>query len=111
MRRRVSRIARRSLAVSGRKLAAVRRGDRRHRRTHGVAWNVEEATVANDVVFTSTFDGTVYGLSVHDGRVLWHAKLRAGVNSCPAIAGDQLVIGAGVPRQGAVEELVSFEPS
>ena len=49
MRRRVSRIARRSLAVSGWKLAAVRRDDRRHRRTHGVAWNVEEATVANDV--------------------------------------------------------------
>ena len=66
------------------------------------------ATVANDVVFTSTFDGTVYGLSVEDGSVLWQAKLRAGVNSCPAIAGDQLLIGAGVPRDGSVEELVAF---
>jgi alcohol dehydrogenase (cytochrome c) len=66
------------------------------------------ATVANDVVFTSTFDGTVYGLSVRDGRVLWRARLRAGLNSCPAIAGDQLLVGAGVPRRGSVEELVAF---
>ena len=66
------------------------------------------ATVANDVVFTSTFDGTLYGLSVRDGRVAWKAKLRAGVNSCPAVAGDQLMIGAGVPSGGSVEELVAF---
>jgi outer membrane protein assembly factor BamB len=66
------------------------------------------ATVANDVVFTSTYDGTVYGLAARDGRVLWRAKLRAGLNSCPAIAGDQLFVGAGVPRRGSVEELVAF---
>jgi alcohol dehydrogenase (cytochrome c) len=69
------------------------------------------ATVANDVVFASTFDGTMYGLAVRDGRVLWRAKLRAGVNSCPAVAGDQLFVGAGVPRHGSVEELVAFTPS
>jgi len=68
------------------------------------------ATVANDVVFTSTYDGTVYGLSTRDGRVLWRAKLRAGLNSCPAVAGDQLLIGAGVPRTGSVEELLAFGP-
>jgi alcohol dehydrogenase (cytochrome c) len=66
------------------------------------------ATVANDVVFTSTYDGTVYGLSTRDGRVLWRAKLRAGLNSCPAVAGDQLFVGAGVPRSASVEELVAF---
>jgi outer membrane protein assembly factor BamB len=75
---------------------------------HFASPNFGCATVANDVVFTSTLDGTVYGLSVRDGRVLWQAKLRAGVNSCPAVAGDQLVIGAGVPRDGSVEELVAF---
>ena len=68
------------------------------------------ATVANDVVFTSTYDGTVYGLSVTDGRVLWRGRLRAGINSCPAVAGDQLFVGAGVPRDGSVEELVAFSP-
>jgi outer membrane protein assembly factor BamB len=66
------------------------------------------ATVANDVVFTSTYDGNVYGLAVDDGRVLWRAKLRAGANSCPAVAGDELFVGAGVPRRGSVEELVAY---
>jgi alcohol dehydrogenase (cytochrome c) len=68
------------------------------------------ATVANDVVFTSTYDGNVYGLAVDDGRLLWRAKLRAGTNSCPAVAGDELLVGAGVPRRGSVEELVAFAP-
>jgi alcohol dehydrogenase (cytochrome c) len=66
------------------------------------------ATVANDVVFTSTYDGTMYGLDVDDGRVLWRVKQRAGVNSCPAVAGDELLVGAGVPRAGSVEELVAY---
>jgi len=55
------------------------------------------ATVSNDVVFTATFDGTVYGLAVDDGRTLWSVRLHAGTNACPSVAGDMLVIGAGVP--------------
>lgn len=66
------------------------------------------ATVANDVVFTSTYDGNVYGLRVEDGRILWRAKLRAGSNACPAVAGDTLFVGGGVPRGGSVEELVAY---
>ena len=66
------------------------------------------ATVVNDVVFTSTYDGTVYGLAVDDGRVLWRTTLRAGMNSCPAVAGDSVVFGAGVPRDASVTELVAF---
>ena len=65
---------------------------------------------SNDVVFTSTFDGALYGLAADDGRVLWHTKLRAGVNACPAVAGKQLFAGAGIPREGSVEELVALEP-
>jgi alcohol dehydrogenase (cytochrome c) len=53
------------------------------------------ATVANDVVFTATLDGRVYGLSTSDGHVLWRAQMRAGINSCPAVSGDQLLVGAG----------------
>ncbi|HEX9598774.1 MAG TPA: PQQ-binding-like beta-propeller repeat protein [Gaiellaceae bacterium] len=66
------------------------------------------ATVSNDVVFTSTYDGMVYALAVRDGRVLWHLRMRAGVNACPAVAGDLLLVGAGVPRPGGVPELVAF---
>jgi outer membrane protein assembly factor BamB len=35
------------------------------------------ATVSNDVVFTSTFDGKVYALSTREGEVLWSAQARA----------------------------------
>jgi len=53
------------------------------------------ATVANDVVFTATLDGHVYGLAASDGRILWQARMRAAVNACPAVDGDQLIVGAG----------------
>jgi alcohol dehydrogenase (cytochrome c) len=53
------------------------------------------ATVANDVVFTATLDGRVYGLATSDGHILWRAQMRAGINSCPAVSGDQLLVGAG----------------
>jgi outer membrane protein assembly factor BamB len=67
------------------------------------------ATVANDVVFTSTFDGSVYALSSGDGSILWRAHMRAGVNACPALAGDLLVVGAGVRTgEGSVPEIVAF---
>ena len=67
------------------------------------------ATVANDVVFTATYDGIVRALAAEDGRPLWSARLRAGTNSCPAVVGDTLLMGAGVPRGAtSVPELVAF---
>jgi alcohol dehydrogenase (cytochrome c) len=53
------------------------------------------ATVANDVVFTSTYDGTTYAFDTKSGKMLWRAKARAGINSFPAIDGDTLLVGAG----------------
>jgi alcohol dehydrogenase (cytochrome c) len=55
------------------------------------------ATVANDVVFTSTYDGTVYAFATATGRQLWSAKARAGINAFPAIAGNMLLVGAAAP--------------
>jgi alcohol dehydrogenase (cytochrome c) len=67
------------------------------------------ATVADDVVFTSTFDGTVYALAAADGVTLWHATLRAGTNACPAVVGGLLVVGAGVPLGAAsTPEIVAY---
>ena len=54
------------------------------------------ATVSNDVVFTSTYAGTVYAYATEDGELLWSAPMPAGVNACPAVAGDLLLVGAGV---------------
>jgi alcohol dehydrogenase (cytochrome c) len=52
------------------------------------------ATVANDVVFTSTYDGTIYAFDTATGRQLWTARARAGINSFPAVAGRLLLVGA-----------------
>jgi outer membrane protein assembly factor BamB len=67
------------------------------------------ATATNDVVFTSTFDGTLYAFAAGDGRLLWRAQAGAGVNACPALAGRMLLVGAGVPRRGhRALELVAY---
>ena len=68
-------------------------------------------TVARDVVFAPSFDGTIRGLSTETGKVLWQARLRAGINSCPAIVDDLLLVGAGAPRSDGkkrIAELVAY---
>jgi outer membrane protein assembly factor BamB len=52
-------------------------------------------TVVNDLVFTTTFDGTVYALNKHTGAVVWQAKLPAASNAPVAVNGDTLYAGAG----------------
>ncbi len=58
-------------------------------------WDLGAATVANDVVFTSTSYGTVYALSTVAGAVLWSTKAPAGINSFPAVTKDMLIVGVG----------------
>ncbi len=55
------------------------------------------ATVANDVVFTSTIDGTIYALSPKTGAILWKTKAPAGINSFPAVTRTMFIVGAGAP--------------
>jgi hypothetical protein len=55
------------------------------------------ATIANDLVFTTTFTGEVVALSRKDGSIVWTAHLPAGSNATLAIAGNTLLAGAGVP--------------
>jgi outer membrane protein assembly factor BamB len=52
------------------------------------------ATVANDVVFTSDYSGTIYAYDTQSGKTLWTKKAPAGINSFPAIDGDTLLIAA-----------------
>jgi uncharacterized cupredoxin-like copper-binding protein len=59
--------------------------------------NFGAATVANDVVFTSTYAGTIYAFDTTTGKTLWTKKASAGINSFPAIDGDTLLVGAGSP--------------
>jgi outer membrane protein assembly factor BamB len=72
------------------------------------------ATVANDVVFTSTYDGWLYGLDVRTGRQLWRARARAGINACPAVDGNLLLVGAGADSpafDSPTFELTAFAPA
>ena len=61
--------------------------------------DVGAATVANDVVFTSTVDGTIYALSTKDGSIRWSVKAPAGINSFPAVTKKILIVGAGAPTR------------
>jgi alcohol dehydrogenase (cytochrome c) len=51
------------------------------------------ATIANDVVFTSTYNGTLYALSTKTGTILWKRKAPYGINSFPAITKTMLIVG------------------
>jgi alcohol dehydrogenase (cytochrome c) len=66
------------------------------------------ATVTGGVVFTATLDGTVYAFDGSDGTPLWSARGGAGINSCPALAGNTLLVGAGVPQRGSSAELTAY---
>jgi outer membrane protein assembly factor BamB len=59
--------------------------------------NFGAATVANDVVFTSTYAGTIYAFDTKTGKTLWTTKAPAGINSFPAVTKDMLIVGAGGP--------------
>jgi len=68
------------------------------------------ATVTNDLVFTTTFDGTVWALNKATGKVVWSHTLPAGTNSPLAIDGDTVVLGAGYPEgKGQAASLVAFK--
>ncbi len=80
--------------------------------TGGILWqqafpmvNVGGATVVNDLVFTSTLDGTVYALRRADGVQVWSWKAPAGINAFPAVARDTIIIPAGAGPQPALVAL------
>ena len=85
--------------------------------TGRIDWSVEldtmplgAATVSNDLLFTTLFDGRVVAHSLADGSQVWSAKLPAGTNSPVAIAGDRLVTAAGFPQgAGQKPQLLSFQ--
>ncbi|MFD3664391.1 PQQ-binding-like beta-propeller repeat protein [Streptomyces sp. NPDC058659] len=68
------------------------------------------ATVANDVVFTSTYDGRIFAFHTRTGKTLWTQTTPAGINSFPAISGDMLLVGAAVAgnAKDAKTELIAY---
>ena len=64
------------------------------------------ATIANNVVFTTTFDGTLYALSEITGDVLWKTKLSAGTNAPVGVVGDTVVTAASFPSSSRQRALI-----
>jgi outer membrane protein assembly factor BamB len=58
------------------------------------------ATAVNDLVFATTFNGTVYALDAGSGETASEIQLPAGTNTGVEVAGDTLVAPAGVPLEG-----------
>jgi outer membrane protein assembly factor BamB len=68
-----------------------------------------DATVSNDLVFTTTFDGHLVALARKDGRIAWRKKLPAFTNAPVAIEGDTLVTAASYPGgKGQTPEVIAF---
>jgi outer membrane protein assembly factor BamB len=71
---------------------------------------VGAATIANDVVFTETYSGTIYAYNAKTGAVLWTTKAANGINSFPAITKNMFIIGAGAPSgaKKPLNEIVAY---
>ncbi|MCW5893932.1 MAG: PQQ-binding-like beta-propeller repeat protein [bacterium] len=64
------------------------------------------ATVVNDVVLTTAFDGSLHAFARHEGgRPLWSVKAGDGINGWPAVAGDLVLVPVGL---GSPAQLVAY---
>jgi len=60
------------------------------------------ATVVGDLVFTSTYDGTIHALDRATGATAWSTHAGGGINGWPAVSGDTIVFPVGVGPEPAV---------
>jgi outer membrane protein assembly factor BamB len=68
-----------------------------------------DATVVNDLVFTTTFDGHLIALARKTGRIVWNQKLPAFTNAPVAVVGDTLVTAASFPGgKDQTTEVIAF---
>ena len=69
--------------------------------------NVGGATVVNDLVFTATFDGTIYAFDAMTGEQVWNFTAPAGINAWPAVANDTIIWPCGV---GGTPQVIALRP-
>lgn len=68
-----------------------------------------DATVVNDLVFTTTFDGRLIAFKRSNGSIAWNEKLPALTNAPVAVVGDTLVTAASYPGgKGQTTEVIAF---
>jgi len=81
-----------------------------------IQWNQEfgsaafgAPTVVNDVVFATSFEGSIYAFEAATGNELWVETLPASINTSVSIAGDTVIAPAGLASaEGQVPEIVAF---
>jgi outer membrane protein assembly factor BamB len=84
--------------------------------TGTVKWNQEFAsaafgapTVVNDLVFATSFEGSIYAFDTENGNEVWVGTLPASVNTSASIAGDTVVVPAGLASaEGQTPEIVAY---
>jgi outer membrane protein assembly factor BamB/plastocyanin len=64
------------------------------------------ATIANNVVFTTTFDGTLYGLESSSGKEVFKTKLSANTNAPAMVVGDTLITAGSFPQAAGQQPLI-----
>jgi outer membrane protein assembly factor BamB len=81
-----------------------------------VKWNQEFSsaafgapTVVNDVVFATSFEGSVYAFDTSSGGELWVETLPASINTSVSISGDTVIAPAGLAgAEGQTPEIVAY---
>jgi outer membrane protein assembly factor BamB len=66
-------------------------------------------TVVNDLVFATSFDGTVRAFEAATGNEAWTGQLPAGINTSVSISDDTVIAPAGIAtEEGQVPKIVAF---
>jgi outer membrane protein assembly factor BamB len=87
--------------------------------TGKVKWKGEMAspafgyvTAINDLVFATSYDGTITAFNAKTGTVVWREKLPAGTNSGVTAEGDMLIAPAGVASaEGQKPQIIAYRLS
>jgi outer membrane protein assembly factor BamB len=87
--------------------------------TGKVMWNTKlpsspygSATVTNDLVFTTMYNGKLIAMNTSTGTIVWSQQLPADTNAPVAIDGDTLVTAASYPSgKGQKAEIVAYSLS
>lgn len=70
------------------------------------------ATITNDLLFTSTYEGTLYALDRRSGRIAWTSRLPAGSIAPVSISGDTVLSAGSIALDGSQQmKIVAYRLS
>jgi outer membrane protein assembly factor BamB/plastocyanin len=63
-------------------------------------------TIANNVVFTTTFNGTLYAFEASTGKEIWKTTLSAGTNAPVTVVGNTVITAGSFPQTPTQKALI-----